>query len=94
MAAAGKPAEFAKRWIYAPFPEYPDGARRFHREGTVVVKFRIGDLGNPEELEVIKSSGFTVLDDAAVAAVRRWKARKEYAGTTDLVPVTFELRQR
>ncbi|RDK01641.1 energy transducer TonB [Paraburkholderia lacunae] len=50
-------------------PEYPSLARRRGETGTAYVKFVVGLTGKLENIELKKSSGFSRLDDAALAAV-------------------------
>ncbi len=54
-------------------PTYPESARNAGQEGTVVVKIRIAESGVPSSVSVSRSSGFSSLDNAAVAAVERWR---------------------
>lgn len=56
-----------------PKPVYPAVSRRLKEEGTVVLEVFIQADGSVGELRVKRSSGFTRLDEAALAAVRRWK---------------------
>lgn len=81
----------ADKWRSAPFPPYPMEARLRHEEGTVRVKVRIGTNGNVARADVLQSSGHKALDDAAISAVQRWKARPQYAGQTWSVPVQFKI---
>ncbi|MGF6664966.1 protein TonB [Paraburkholderia atlantica] len=50
-------------------PDYPTLSKRRHETGTASVRFVIGLSGKLENIELAKSSGFSRLDDAAVAAV-------------------------
>jgi len=54
-----------------PLPRYPRGSRRRGEEGIVSIKVWIDEKGNPQKVEVIKSSGFPSLDRAAVEALRK-----------------------
>ena len=47
----------------------PEAAKRSHREGRVLVRFRYVD-GIGSQATVVRSAGFRVLDDAALDAVR------------------------
>lgn len=49
-------------------PEYPSLSKRRGETGTAYVKFVVGLTGKLENIELKKSSGFSRLDDAAVAA--------------------------
>jgi protein TonB len=51
-------------------PDYPALSRRRGESGTAYVRFVVGLSGKLENVELKKSSGFSRLDDAAVAAVR------------------------
>jgi protein TonB len=51
-------------------PDYPSLSRRRGETGTAYVKFVVGLSGKLESIELKKSSGFSRLDDAALAAVR------------------------
>jgi len=49
--------------------KYPETARRDGLQGTLVIKFAIGKSGRVEGIEVLKSSGYPMLDDAAKQAL-------------------------
>ncbi len=51
--------------------EYPLGARRNSWEGTVKLRFVVSRRGTIEDINVIGSSGFSILDEAAERTVRR-----------------------
>jgi periplasmic protein TonB len=55
-------------------PDYPEAAQRAGREGVVVIKAIIDEEGRVTHPEVLRSLD-PILDDAALAAVRRWKFR-------------------
>ncbi|HSB79625.1 MAG TPA: energy transducer TonB [Candidatus Methylomirabilis sp.] len=50
---------------------YPDAARRGGMEGTVEVRFQIDRDGQPEGLEIVRSSGHPELDEIAMQTIRR-----------------------
>jgi len=50
---------------------YPDDARRAGMQGTVEVRFRIGPDGSADAVEIVRSSGHPVLDEASLQTVRR-----------------------
>ena len=54
-------------------PVYPDGARRGHIQGKVLLQALIGKDGNIKDLQVI--SGPKELTQAAVGAVQQWRYR-------------------
>lgn len=51
-------------------PDYPALSRRRGETGVASVRFVIGLTGAIEQAELVKSSGYARLDDAALAAVR------------------------
>lgn len=57
-----------------PAPLYPGAAQRNHYEGTVMVEIAVEASGEISQVRVFKSSGFGVLDDAAMDVVKhRWR---------------------
>ncbi len=53
-------------------PSYPRKARRLGYEGIVMLKVLIDEAGRVDDLTVFESSGYAVLDRAAISAVRKW----------------------
>ena len=54
-------------------PDYPKGARQRGEQGDVVVELRVNAEGFVDQAEVVTSSGFAELDEAALRAVRAAK---------------------
>jgi periplasmic protein TonB len=52
---------------------YPPAAVRDGREGTTVLRFRIGTDGRTKNVMVVQSSGSADLDEAAVEGARCWR---------------------
>jgi protein TonB len=86
------PAEFLAG--NAP-PRYPLLARRKGWEGTVIIDIRISGDGRVHDAQVEKSSGYSILDHAALGAVRNWRIapsdRVDVASFQFRVPVIFKL---
>lgn len=55
-----------------PPPEYPRIARMRGQEGTVVLSLVIGADGSVQEVSVLRSCGYPLLDQSAIRAVRHW----------------------
>jgi protein TonB len=77
-------------------PTYPPAARRAGEEGTVRLKVLVDEKGRPKDVAVATSSGFARLDEAAVAAVRKWRFEAATNGTSAIsawtqVAITFRL---
>ncbi|MFO1153910.1 MAG: energy transducer TonB [Rhodospirillales bacterium] len=82
-----------------PMPDYPPAARRRGIEGTVVLRVEVSAEGRPLAVEIAKSSGSDSLDEAARAAIARWRFRPatragEAVAATASVPVRFRLLDR
>jgi TonB family protein len=80
-------------WMFAPFPAYPFHARLLHQTGTVLLHFEVGNDGKVAIVQIVQSSGYKELDDAAVAAVRLWRAHKQFAGLRAKIPIRFTLER-
>jgi TonB family protein len=83
--------EHTEQWMYAPFPSYPLSERRLRHTGTVLLFGRILNDGRVSDVTALQSSGYPELDKCAVAAVRLWRAHKEYAGLKFKQPIRFRL---
>lgn len=81
-------------------PAYPPAARKAGQEGTVILKIEILATGRPGNIAIASSSGYSSLDEAAIAAVRKWQfipakdlsSNKNVPCTTTL-PVSFRLHE-
>jgi protein TonB len=54
-------------------PAYPAEAEMRGQHGAVVVVIHVSENGVAASVDVVESSGVAVLDQAAVAAVRKWR---------------------
>ncbi|SDE62523.1 energy transducer TonB [Sporomusa acidovorans] len=82
--------------IYSVFPEYPYEARKKHLEGKVLLKMTISNEGIVSDAEVIESSGYDILDEAAINGVKEWrfipaKENGEAIAVKVVMPITFKL---
>jgi len=51
--------------------EYPQEARRKEIEGIVNIRFTILSDGQVNEIEIVKSSGYKILDNSAVSTIKK-----------------------
>jgi protein TonB len=89
-------ARFDADYLQNPKPMYPPMSRRQGEEGKVVLRVRVSAQGASLAVEIKQSSGFTRLDEAARAAVEKWRfipARQggEAVESSVLVPLNFTL---
>lgn len=83
VAASGLPAVASlpvvaadlggSRMVSGSAPRYPRESRRKKEQGTVELQLLLDADGGVEAISVSRSSGFARLDEAALAAVRRWR---------------------
>ena len=66
-------------------PDYPLMSRRYNEQGTVVLRVLVKADGSAGEVFVRKSSGYPLLDQSALTAVRDWRFA---AATRDGKPVS------
>jgi protein TonB len=81
-----------------PAPDYPPIALRRGWEGTVRLRVTLDIQGHPSRVELAVSSGHPILDESALAAVRRWQFRPatrlgEAVVATVEVPIVFKLKR-
>ncbi len=65
--------------LEAPPPAYPRAALRKKQEGTVVLLADVRADGSVEHAHVETSSGFPLLDDAALDVLERWRFKPRVA---------------
>ena len=75
---------------------YPKRARRKGYEGTVVLEVLVNRNGKVNDLRILASSGYAILDRSAMESVKMWsfKPAKKGNDTVDMwvqVPVRFKL---
>ena len=78
-------------------PPYPLLARKQGWEGEALLRVLVTETGAVRNVSVERSSGYAVLDNAALRAVRRWRFHPSRRGSTPvegeaLVPLRFKLR--
>lgn len=66
--------------IYNPAPQFPISA--IGKFGTVYLMIKVSSEGNVVDVQVEKSSGVAEFDEAAVAAVRKWRFLPALESTT------------
>lgn len=88
----------AIQYLEPPEPAYPRASRRMGEAGLVVVRVFVGTDGLPKQLQLLQSSGFARLDDAALEGVRRARFKppiengQPSAGWAR-IPIPFELEK-
>ena len=80
-----------------PEPEYPRMAKRRRYEGTVILSVLVNKSGMVDNLWILESSGYKILDNAALGTVKEWTFEPGRRGNEPIdmwveVPVRFELK--
>jgi len=88
--SAGTAAQVPPRLRDNRPPDYPLEALRRGLEGTVVLRVHVAADGRVSEVEILDSSGYLILDAAAVRAVKSWQFAPATRGGR---PVTAVVRQ-
>lgn len=71
---AAVPVVRSPRFLSRPAPPtYPPRAVQLGLEGTAIVRALVGGAGTPQEVRLMRSSGYDMLDAAALDAVRSWR---------------------
>ncbi|MAM95178.1 energy transducer TonB [Parvibaculum sp.] len=77
-------------------PHYPDRARSLDQQGVVKVRIKLDHRGDPMDVAILASSGYALLDHAAIKAARKWRFEPEIRNGRPVVafvemPVEFVL---
>lgn len=88
----------AIQYLDPPAPVYPRASRRNGEAGLVVVRVFVGVDGVPRQLQLLRSSGFARLDEAALEGVRQARFKPPTENGRALsgwarIPIPFELEQ-
>jgi protein TonB len=79
-----------------PAPAYPELARQKGWEGRTIVRVEVSPAGHATKVSIARGSGFGVLDQAALRAVKKWRFQPRTVGGLPApgvveVPVNFSL---
>lgn len=89
---------FQADYLKNPKPDYPSRSLALGEEGRVMLRVHVSEQGEPVRVEIVRSSGFPRLDEAARRTVERgWRfaparrGEQAVAGVVQ-VPISFALR--
>ncbi|HEX3902658.1 MAG TPA: energy transducer TonB [Polyangia bacterium] len=96
--SVGKVVSAEPRYRTNPRPDYPVPCKRRREEGIVLLNVAVHADGLPAAISLNRSSGYPLLDRAALDAVRRWtfepgRAAGVPVSSTVVVPVRFSLSE-
>ena len=83
-------------YLVNPKPAYPVESRRRREEGLVILAVQVSREGFPSRIQIVQSSNFLLLDEAAVRAVNQWRFTPARIGQRAVVsqievPIHFKL---
>ncbi len=84
--------------IKVPRPSYPRFAREQGWEGTAMLRVAVEANGSVSKATIQKSSGFSILDESALQAVKQWGFAPAKNGEFSVaaivdIPIRFDLNQ-
>jgi len=96
--SAATPPCVGAAYLNNPRPVYPPAARKMGMEGMVMLKVFVSREGVVLKIEISQSSGYEILDKAALEAVKNWRFVPARQGDSPRdewvqVPVAFVLRR-
>ncbi len=97
-SSGGADTEAEPGYLKNPAPRYPEQARQMGQEGVVLLWAHVSASGAPTQVRIKQSSGFELLDEAALNAVRKWKFQPARVGPLAIdctveIPVRFQLEK-
>jgi len=93
----GDPRFLQASYAVCPRADYPEAAKREGHEGTIMVEVLVDEEGRPKSSRVLQSSGFPLLDRAAVDNIQRRcrfhpaKRGERRVETSIKIPIVFRL---
>ena len=72
-------------------PDYPYAARDRHLEGSGLYRLNIKPDGTVSSVTVLKSTGYILLDQAAIHAYRQWRFRPGALHALE-IPISFTMK--
>jgi TonB family protein len=87
---------FDAEYLNNPAPGYPSAAKQRNIQGKVLINVVVKTDGTPAKVVISRSSGSSILDEAALEAVSQWRfipARRsgELIQANVIVPVEFKI---
>lgn len=96
VVAPTKEAIFDAAYLSNAAPSYPSLSRQLEEEGTVILNAYVSADGKSQDVIIKKSTGFSRLDEAAIATVKKWnfipaKQGDKIIASWVQIPISFVL---
>ena len=79
--------------VYTPQPRYPAAASQHGLRGSGIFECNLRPDGTVISVTVVKTTGYDILDQAAISAFQQWRF-KPGASKTVRIPVNFKMGVR
>ncbi len=82
-----------------PKPDYPSLAKSMGWQGKVMLKVQVSEEGLSDAVEIERSSGYEILDESAIEAIKQWrftpaKRAETPIASSVIVPIIFTLQDQ
>tara|TARA_B100000524_G_scaffold197900_1_gene102794 strand:+ start:95 stop:811 length:717 start_codon:yes stop_codon:yes gene_type:complete len=79
-----------------PHPKYPLIARKKGWQGRIILQVSVNNKGIVDNIEILKSSGYEILDSESTNTIKEWKFKPAMIGKTPVndvlaIPIRFML---
>lgn len=96
LPGLARAVDVGANYLLNPPPDYPVEALRRKEEGLVILMVQVSQEGMPSQIQVMQSSKFSALDEAAVRAVAQWHFTPAKRGNLAVssqiqMPIRFKL---
>ena len=71
--------------LHNPSPEYPEMAIFLGYQGNAIVRIKVSAKGLSEGVDILRSSGHKLLDEAVTKALKKWRFTPSKRGNTPMV---------
>lgn len=68
--------------LHNPSPEYPEMAIFLGYQGNAIVRIKVSAKGLSEGVDILRSSGHKILDEAVTKALKKWRFTPSKRGNT------------
>jgi protein TonB len=70
--------------LHNPSPEYPEMAIFLGYQGNAIVRIKVSVKGISQGVEILRSSGHKILDDAVTKALKKWRFTPSKSGNASM----------
>lgn len=84
-------------YLRNPEPRYPRAAQDAGQQGVTRLMITVDESGRPIDVQLVRSSGWSMLDDSALSTVQNcWRFKPRPGGGTisKIIPIRFELTKK